>query len=114
MVGMIFLSAAWLQREGGNVRMTAFNDYLPRPLRNIALIVSYTILVVILFYITRAFMVNAWERSLSWATTTGAIRLPTFISWTLGGIGLSLLIIRLSIEIHETIETLFKEYIDES
>lgn len=101
MIGIIFLTASYLQREEGNVNVDLFYaNFAPRTQTAINLIQRIFTLGIFLWVGYLAFL-QTQTRWVNGAAIHGIYTFPTAYSWAMIPLGVSLLCLRLLLQIYE-------------
>lgn len=99
MPGIVFLSAAYLQRDEGNIDVDILaRKFRPvtRAVRDLIVWSGTLVIVAAMAYMIGQRALFAWQRG-QW--TGGAIQFPTYVSFLIASIGLALFTIRLVIQV---------------
>lgn len=106
MIGIIFLTGSYLQRKEGNVNVDLFyDDFSPRTQTTIDL-VQRVIMVGIFTWVAYLAFLQAYSRWVDGAAIHGVYTFPTAYSWGMIPLGVSLLVLRLVLQIHGDVVTL--------
>lgn len=106
MIGIIFLTSSYLQREEGNVNVDLFyTNFSPRTQTVIDLL-QRVVMVGIFTWVAYLAFLQTYSRWEAGAAIHGAYTFPTAYSWGMIPLGISLLIFRLMLQIHGDVHTL--------
>lgn len=95
----IFLTAAHLQREGGNINVDIIYDRLPETAQTVIDLVGRVLAVVIFVLIAYKAGDEFWIGFINGRVTIGVVAFPLYLSWFVMAVGLLALAVRLLVQI---------------